>query len=413
MSFSSWFSRRMKLRGAASSSTGVTIAVVGVALALMVMELSLAVVNGFKHQIERKVIGFDAPISILPPYDYDLGEYGSEMTLTDSLSSVLYSIIPTDSRLVERAGRQAIIKTDSDFIAVQFVAFGRGHDYDFENSNLLRGTMPAGGDSIAISQSMARQLKADTADRVFLYFFADGQPKVRRATVSGIYNSNFGEYDQTIAYCPLPLLQGISNDQSAVNSIGVEGIESLGIEGIMKESQTLQSRLLDLYRLGQIDGVYPVVNVVQKGAMYFSWLDLLDTNVVVILILMSCVAAFTLISSLFILILDRIPTIGILLSLGASKSMVVNIFLSAALRIVGLGMLIGNAIALSIIGIQNASHILPLNPEMYYLDSVPFEISWVQLLTLNGAAIVGAWLILILPARLAASVDPASTMRYE
>ena len=164
---------------------------------------------------------------------------------------------------------------------------------------------------------------------------------------------------------------------------------------------------------GALTRVYRTSDITQTGALYLNWLDLLDTNVVVIFILMLCVAAFTLVSSLFIIILDRVTTIGILRSIGASRSLVSGIFVNIAMKLVGTGLLIGNILGIGLILIQSATHAVPLDPQMYYLSYVPVEINWLWLLLLNVGVGCGAWLILILPARLAARIDPASAMRYE
>lgn len=206
------------------------------------------------------------------------------------------------------------------------------------------------------------------------------------------------------------MMQRLGSDRSAVTAIALEGLDK---DNIAADADRLQQVLLSAYRSGQLSEVYPVTDILETGAVFFNWLDLLDTNVVVIFILMIAVAAFTLISSLFIIILDRVTTIGILRSLGASGQAVNRIFIFVALRLVGLGMIIGNALSIGIIALQRATHFLKLDPDMYYLNYVPLEFNWTTILMLNTGTAVAAWLILILPARLAARVDPASAMRYE
>ena len=405
----------------ASTSTGSVIAVMGVALALMVMELSLAVSSGFKNEIERKVIGFDAPVTILPAYDYYTSTSESELQAGDSLMDVIndflaYNNISEKTRVAPGFKRYAILKTDNDFLAVECLAHGDNHDFDFERRMMTEGSFPnindtAAPDSIVISAPIARKLNLSPKDKAYLYFFVNDTPKARRVFVSGLYQSNFGEYDDAIIYTSMALLQGLGEGGATeATSIALEGIEK---EEIQPLSEALQQTLLGAYSRGELSKAYPVTNVFHTGALFFNWLDLLDTNVIVIFILMICVSAFTLISSLFIIILDRVPTIGVLRSLGATRSQVSGIFMHLAMRLVGLGMIIGNVLALGLIFVQNATHFLPLDPQMYYLAYVPFEISWMTVLWLNLGVAVGAWLILILPARLAARVDPASTMRYE
>lgn len=417
MNFSYWFSNRIRLRhdAPASTSTGVVIAIVGVALALMVMELSLAVASGFKHEIERKVMGFDANISVLPAYDYYTATSANDMRLTDSLRKVINTTLP-QATPVQTFSRHAILKTDNDFMAVECISKGNGHDSSFEKSIMVEGewpefSKPHSQDSIVISIPIARKLGLNTGDKVYLYFFVDEQPKARRAFIAGLYQSNFGEYDDAIIYTSLPLMQQLGTlDSLSCTSVAIEGLSK---EEIEQATEQLQNALLEAYSRGDLTTVHPVNNVFNTGALFFNWLDLLDTNVIVIFILMICVATFTLISSLFIIILDRVPTIGILRALGAARTQVSRIFVFTALRLVGIGMIIGNLLAIGLMLLQDATHFLPLDPQMYYLAYVPFEINWTSILALNIGIIGGAWLILILPARLAARIDPAATMRYE
>lgn len=84
-----------------------------------------------------------------------------------------------------------------------------------------------------------------------------------------------------------------------------------------------------------------------------------------------------------------------------------------AMRLVGIGMVIGNVIGIGLLVLQKHTHIIPLDPEMYYLDSVPVEINIWSMLALNFGVIAVSWLILILPARLASNIDPAKTMNYQ
>lgn len=416
MKFAYWFSRRLRLRRGVPSSTatGVVIAVAGVALALMVMELSLAIVTGFKSEIRRKVMGFSAPLAVTAPYDVQTGHAAAYFEPSDSLRTLLEAWLPAGTRTVEAVQHQAIIKTDSDFTAVEMVGYGTGHDYAFERSVLTRGVMPAfspGGerDSIVISEHTASALRLDTAARPFLYFFVDGEVKARRVTVAGVYKSNFSDYDASIAFAPADMLAGLSGTRQ-VSAIDIEGAPEAQIQPL---ADSLQQALVDAYRSGGLATLHPVRSVYDTGALYFNWLDLLDTNVAVIFILMLCVAALTLISSLFIIILDRVATIGVLRALGARRATVSALFVHVAMRIVGCGMIIGNLLGLGLALLQQYTAWLPLDPEMYYLDHVPVQINWWAMAALNAGVAAAAWLILILPARIASRIDPASTMRYE
>ncbi len=413
--FVTWFSRRLRLRGAgsASASTGAVIAVGGVALAVIIIELSLAIVTGFKSEIRRKVAGFNAPVSVTAPVDVTTGHTGSTFAASDSLTDIIRASLPEGARLCPTLRRQAMVKTDSAFAAVEFVARGIGHDPAFERSCMVEGTMPsdtASRPEIVVSTSLASKLGLTTGSRPYLYFFVDGEVKARRATVSGLYCSHFGEYDDAVGYTAMPLLEGLSATPQ-LTSIDIEGIS--GDDAIAGYSDRLQERLVGAWRAGELSTLHPVTNVYDTGALYFNWLELLDTNVVVIFILMLCVAGFTLISSLFIIVLDRIPTIGVLRALGTTKHTVSAIFLRLALRLAGAGVLAGNIVGLGLALMQQHLRVIPLDPEMYYLSYVPVLVEPLHMLLLNAGILAAIWLILIVPAGYAARIDPASAMHYE
>lgn len=414
MNINVWISQRLRARrGApASTRTGVVIAVAGVALAVAIMELCVAIATGFKGEIRHKIMGFDAPVAVMPPYDTQTQATAAEFSPDPLLWDLIRLSVP-QAQAVPVQNRQAILKTDSNFIAVQCVGYGPGHDWTFVREHLADGSLPAfpaADDSVVISTAMGRKLGLSTGDRVLLYFFDNGSIKARRRTVAGMYETNFGEYDDAMVYASFSALSHLGPDSTIISAINLEGLPE---DAIMPMADTLQMLLVDQYQRGVIATVHPVTTVYQTGAIFFNWLDLLDTNVVVVFVLMLCVAALTLISSLFIIILDRVPTIGILRAIGATRSQVSGVFVAVAMRLVLRGMLIGNAVGLSLILLQSATHWLPLDPQMYYISFVPMHFNLWHILAINAGFALASWLIVLLPSRLAARIDPAQTVRYE
>lgn len=410
-----WLSRRLRpgRHTSAGALTGAVIAVAGVALSLLVMLVSMAVSTGFTGEIHRKVAGFTSPVTVLPPADYISQVSEGEFVVPPAVSNLITTRYPA-ARAVENVTRHALIKTADDFTAVECISHGTGHDDSFERANIIRGNWPDdwadARDSVVISEPIARRMGLDIGDRTFFYFFVDEAIKARPLTVAGIYESHFGEYDNMVVYTSIDMMRRLAGDERAVTALDIEGV---AIDRAPEVASAIEGDIRALAAAGRIPAPLPVTDVTRRGALYFNWLELLDTNVVVIFILMLCVASFTLISSLFILILDRVATIGLLRSIGLSRRAVSDIFVHMALRLVGLGLIIGNLLGLSLIYIQSVTHIIPLDPEMYYLSYVPVQISWWSVAALNLGFIAGAWLILILPARIAARIDPATTMRYE
>lgn len=408
MNVALWISQRLRLRGSGSSNTGVAIAVTGVALALMVLEFTLAIAVGFKSGIRERLMGFDAQISVYAPS----GKYIEANP--ELMASIAEHAPGSDVRLSIR--QPAVLKTDNDFEGIVFIAQSPEANFEFEKANMVAGSWPdfaadSCDNAIVLSTATANALNVGVGDKIYSTFFIDGNVKMRRHTIGGLFCSNFGEYDKTVAYASLRGLQKLAG----LDSLGASRIDIRGFaaDDISEAARKLQAGLVDDAANMKLEQYYAVDTVLRTGALYFNWLSLLDTNVTVIFILILCVAGLTMISSLFILILDRVSTIGVLRAIGASKVFVRHIFVDMAMRLVGLGMLIGNVLAISLLLIQNHTHIVKLDPEMYYLDAVPVEIHplWFVLLNVGMAAV--AWLILILPARLASGVDPASAVKFE
>ncbi len=296
-----------------------------------------------------------------------------------------------------------------------FLALDPDGDFTFEKSNIVAGVWPDySADScrnhIVISESMASSLGLAVGDKVYSTFVVNGAVKARRHTIAGLYRSDFGDYDRTVAYTSPDLLRSVAS----LSPVQAGRIEIRGLAGNLSDyAQALQTTLLAAASTGQLEGYYPVSCIEQTGAIYYNWLALLDTNVIVIFILMIAVASFTLVSSMFILILERVRTIGILRALGAGSSLVCDIFVHLSLRTVLIGLAIGNVAGIGLTLIQRTWHVVPLNPEMYYLSSVPATLEPWGLVALNVGVVAISWLVLVVPARLASRIDPATAVKYE
>lgn len=419
MNVALFIARRISLRrdNGHRRSPAVTIAVTGIALSTVIMLLTLAVVPGFKNQIRDKLMGFDAEISLSQAASYQYGESdgGSALRLTDDVERAIKSAVG-QARISLSLRQPGILKTDSAFAGVVFHGYGAGHDWGFVSDNLIKGrvpdyTNPESANDIVISRVTADALGLDTCDRINTYFFSDDNLRTRRFNIAGIYDSHFGEYDKLTAYMWLPQLQktaAMDSDEGSV--IEIRGIAPDSIETVTKALQNVMAR-------AYYDGITPQYmrpdNVYHTGAMYFNWLDLLDTNVIVIMILMGCVAGVTLVSCLFIMILERINLIGTLKAIGADNATIRRMFIYMAERIVIRGILAGNAAGLALVWLQWRFRLIPLDPEAYYLSYVPVEFNWSGIAVMNLCAIALSLIIMILPTHIVANISPSRVMRYE
>lgn len=415
MNLGFWISRHLRLsgQGQGPSRSGVVIAVGGIALAVTVMMLSIAVVVGFKQAITGKVVGFVPSVSVAPEEGYRKDPLLSGDSLDAALAAqALYvrhladSLAPAGARVAAVMRRPGIIKTDDDFLGVEFTAYSAEHDTVFEASMLTAGHLPHDDNEIAVSSLQAAKLGLGVGDRVYAYFIADGAVRTRRPTVTGIFRSNFGEYDKSLAYMSAGLAGSLAG-------VGTDGIEIRGVKDATPLAMDLQRSLIEAYHADRVIDAWGVMTIGQQGAVYFNWLELLDTNVVVILVLMGFVSGFTLISSLIILILERVRMIGILKSLGATNRQVRDVFMLLGARIVGLGLLIGNVIALGLIFAERAWHFIPLDAAAYYLDHVPVAVKLWQVAALDAGVVVAAMAVMLLPAMIISRISPSNVMRYE
>ncbi|MDE6513804.1 MAG: hypothetical protein K2L05_06440 [Muribaculaceae bacterium] len=379
-----------KAEGRRRVSPAVGVAVTGVALSVVVMLISIAVMLGFKREVTNRILGADDAVTII-----GYGEASEPVAFNPA--EVLSAIeLPEGAEITGHTSIPAILKTPDDFLGLE-----------------LQSTQaPQVADtSLVLSAGSAAQLKLERGDRVPAYFFINDRLRVRMLSVDSIYRSGFGEHDLAVGYCSPRLIEQL-------RGIGPGSIYSLGISNITEEeieplASAIYSQLLRAHYAGELTAAYGISTILQTDGNLFSWLRLLDTNVIVILILMGLVAAFTLVSSLFIIILERVRTIGLLKALGASDAQIRRIFMLMAERLVLRGLAIGNLLALLLIGLQAWTHVLPLDPVNYYVDFVPVRLTLGSVVWLNAGVLALSWLVLMLPAIIISRISPATTMRYE
>ncbi len=420
MDFSLFIARRLSLSsGGRRTAPAVGVATAAVALSVAVMIASIAVVGGFKREIRDKVVGFNSHLTVSASASPETGAEtgGNLVSLTPSLRKILDNEPYAVSYSLE-AAMPAILKTPSDFKGVYFKALDGEEERAFIRRNLVGGTVPdfsrvQEADSalgVVVSETAARQLGLEQGGKVDVYFISDGV-KVRRMRIDGVFNSHFDAYDNIYIYGAKALiddLAGIDADKGTALHV-----TTTDFDRVDEYAARLTRRLVEGYADGELYRNYKVETAKDRGRGYFSWLALLDTNVAVVLALMTVVACITLISGLLIIILDKIAFVGIMKALGASNRSLRRVFVYLALKVTVAGLLIGNALMVTILAVQDRTHFIPLDPESYYIDFVPVEFSWGAIAALDIGVFVVAWLALILPSHFVARISPASTMRYE
>lgn len=390
----------------------IRIAIAGVAVGLAVMLVSVSVVFGFKHTIRNKVVGFGSHIQVANFMTLQASEQ-YPIQMGDSMLRVLRAI-PGVRNVQRFAMKQGILKTNNDFLGVAFKGIAADYDTTFIHQNLVAGAIPhfsdsAGKQQVVISQAIADQLNLKLGDKVFAYFIDKTGVKARRFTVAAIYQTNLSQYDKVtcfIDFYTAVKLNAWETDQASGAELTVKDFDRLNETAARVVNKV--NRTVDRY--GE---TYSSQTIQEMNPQIFSWLDLLDLNVWIILGLMLSVAGVTMISGLLIIILERTAMIGILKAVGARNVTIRRTFLWFAVFTIGKGMLIGNLIGIGLIALQHYTGLVKLNPATYYVSTVPVELNLPVWLLLNVATLLVSVFVLIAPSYLVSKINPAASMRYE
>ena len=393
------------------SRPAVRIATIGIAVGVAVMLIAIAVVIGFKQEIRNKTIGFGSHIQITN-FDNNNSYEMQPIRMSDTLQNQLKAI-PNVRHIQRFVTKPGIIKTENDFQGMILKGVGPEFDWSFFKSNLLEGDILNLNDSTPvneaiISKSIADMMGLKLGDSFLTYFLQD-QIRARKFTVKGIYSTNFADYDKLFVITDIRIAQRLNGwDQEYFSGMEILITDFNYLDGVSDQVYALAANRFDAEGNG-----YFIQTIRQLNPQIFSWLDLLDMNVWVILLLMLAVAGFNMISGLLILILEKTNMIGILKSYGAGNWSIRKIFLYESIFLIGKGMLWGNIIGLLICFVQFQFKIIPLDPVSYYTSTVPITFNWLYIVLLNAGTLIVSVLMLIGPSYLISKISPAAIMRYE
>lgn len=393
------------------SSPAVSIAVTGIALGLTVMILSVCIVIGFKKEIRGKVIGFGSHIQITSFEDnssYELNPIAISDTLMNKLNA------NTQIRHVQPyIIKPGIIKTDENFQGIVLKGVNDAYDWDFFKKNMVEGHIiqpddTSGVNQAIVSRDIANKLHLKLGDK-FTTYFVQEPVRARRFEITGIYQTNFEDYDKLYILTDMNLLSKLNqwdDDFASGLEVLVKDYNNLDLtaQNLFFDMATHRDRLGNTLYTQSIKDINPII---------FDWLSLLDMNVWIIIILMLIVSGFTMISGLLIIILERTNMIGILKAVGTRDFNIRKIFLYLSSFLILKGLFWGNIIALLICFAQKYLHIIKLNPEVYYTAYVPVDINLWNILIINIGTLVVSLLMMIGPSYLIAKISPAKSIKFE
>ena len=405
LNLSYYISNRISRQQDGTFSTTINrIAVISTGLGLAVLLVAFMVLFGFKTEIKNKIYSFSGHL-IISKYTLSTSFEETSIQVTDSLVNQLdtYALTKQFQPFAMKAG---LLKTEEEVQGV--IIKGVDHRFDttgFEK-HIIQGKFPnlsatPYSTEVALSKKIATYLELNVVDEVLVYF-VQNPPRFRKLQVVGIYETGLEEFDEKIILGDLDLIRRI-------NGWGAE--QATGIEVFINDTDKLEQAENELFNSLGID-LY-VDKVTDKYVQIFDWLNLLNRNVVVLLVIILFVAGTSIISILLILIMERTQMIGVMKSIGASNRLIRSIFIWNGIRLILRGLIWGNLIGVGLGLIQRYFKIIPLDPANYYMAHVPIEFDVLTILGLNLLVLTLIGLTLLIPVMVISRVQPVQAIRFD
>ncbi|SNR61483.1 ABC transporter permease [Hymenobacter mucosus] len=396
-----------KIDGGADSgsftSSVTKIAIISIAMGLAVMVVSFAILEGFRNEIQSKIFSFGSHLQI-SKYDTNNSlevEPIGEPQLIQELKRN-----PQVKSFQPFARKTAIIKTKDEVLGVVLKGIDEKNGQSLMRKNLVEGKFLSFPDSSAsndvlVSRKVADKLRLKPGDNAQFYFIQN-PPRVRRFTVRGIYQTGLDEFDEVYVIGDIRQVRDLAGWPDSL--VG-------GMEVTLKDFRRLDIVADNLYENLRYD--LKLDKITEQYAQLFDWLQLLNRNVVIFLLLIIFVATFNMVATIFIMILERTNMIGVLKAIGATDNQIRSMFFFRGLSLTMRGMLYGNIVGLGFCAIQYFFHPIPLDPENYYMDRVPIHWDLFIILVLNAATFLTSLLAVLIPTYLIARIKPVTAIKFD
>ena len=369
-----------------NTKPAIKIGIVAISLSVIIMMLSIFILSGFKETIKNEVIGFNSHIKI---EKYNLSNDENMFLYRDSVLSQIKKVEGIN-KVFPYVKKTSILKYDNLTHPVLVNGFDKVYNSDFFSSHLIKGTLPDLGSEkenhqILISKIMSDKLKISVGDDVISYFF-DEKTRLRKFKVCGIYETTMIEFDEYYCITDIRILQRLNNWNQ--NQVG-------GLEIFLNDNNStvdLTERVNEVISFDLLAS-----NFYDNFPQIFSWLELQNINVRIIIILMVIIGLVNIVTIMFVILATKKTFFQITKSIGFSNQDLRKVFQYHTTFILTYGLLIGNIIALLISVIQKKFKVIKLDPTIYFMDFVPIKINFADIFLLNLSTIILSFFVLYLP----------------
>ncbi len=390
------------------SSPIIKIAITAIALGMIIMLITISSVFGLQYKIKEKISGFNGHIQIT---NYE--DNNSQITITPiSIEQEFYptfTAIEGVKNVQTFATKGGIIRTKTDFEGVIFKGVDSEYDWSFFKTYLTQGTLLSISDEtsnlVLISELTADRLDLKVGDKFNLFFMKDDLNKasnVRVLSIAGIYNSGFKDFDENYVLGDIKHIQRLNKWKP--NQIG-------GFEVLLEDFDKLEEKGDEIYK--EVTATLNAQTISEKYPAIFDWLQILDTNIIVIISIMILIAGINMITALLVLILERTQMIGVLKALGSSNWSIRKIFLYNAAYLIAIGLFWGNLIGIGLLLIQKYFGVVKLDPENYYVSEAPVYLGIEYILILNVGTLVLCLFMLLIPSYIVSKISPVKAIKFD
>ena len=389
------------------SSPIIKIAITAIALGIIIMLIAVATASGLQTKIRDKMAGFKGHVQIVN-YDNNNSDVSTTPINIEQDFYPEFENIAGIKNVQIIASKGGIIRTDTDFEGIIFKGVSGDYDWSFFEEYLVAGKVPdfeqRRTKEVLLSQTIMNRLQLklnDTIAATFLKTASSTLPSSRKYNISGIYNSGFAPFDKNMMIGDIREVQKLN--KWTENQVGSFEVLLDNFDDIEEKSDEIYREISLTLNANSITNLYPTV---------FDWIHLFDNNVWFIIGLMILIAGINMITALLVLILERVQMIGILKALGSGNSSIRKIFLYNATYLILKGLFWGNTIGLSLIGLQYFFEIITLNPETYYVATMPVHISIGEIFALNIGTLVLCFLMLVIPSYIITKISPSKSIKF-
>ncbi|MCR9065836.1 MAG: ABC transporter permease [Cytophagales bacterium] len=393
-----------KTKGKTFSSSVITIGVASIAIGVASILISFSVLLGFKDTIKEKLFSMSSHMQV------------SKITLNQSFEETPFQNSDEFKEILRKnenvasinaiALKSALLKSENEISGVVLKGVDTDYNWNTFNENIIEGRSIAFDTSgyskeVLISKTQKRLLNVELGDDLLIYFIQN-PPRARKVEIVGIYETGIEEIDKSYSIIDLNLIRRINEwkeDEIGHSEIYVHNL------------QEMDKSIASLYN--ELPQDLQVHTIIQLMPQFFDWFNLLDRNIIIVIFLIVVVASFNMVSVLLIMIMERTPMIGLLKSIGTENGVIQRIFITNAIQIIIKGLLIGNLVAIVLCLLQDQFHLIPLDPESYYMSYVPISWKWPVFLFVNLGTILVVSIIVSLPTWAILKISPVKALKYK